>query len=185
MQTWAQQFNVYFPLNGKMHKIQTANTSKILTWTSIRYCAFNCHCWNVLLCYSSGSLEITYKFINFRLLFQKSNESQPVRRKESVVSHLQSLITRIPMEVKVRKDTFTQRNNKFIWQLKSSVSCILFLSQCFYYALVLSNVKHVLENKRSRMAHVFNCKFSSLFKCSVGRLKCCTYLIPREKEWCS
>lgn len=69
---------VYFPLNGKMYKIQTFNTSKILTWTSLRYCAFNCHCWNVLLCYSSGSLEITRKFINFRLLFQKSNESHLV-----------------------------------------------------------------------------------------------------------
>lgn len=106
MQTWAQQFNVYFPLNGKMHKIQTANTSKILTWTSLRYCAFNCYCWNVLLCYSSGSLEITHKFINFRLLFQKSNESHLVWRKESVVSHPQSLITRIPLGVKVQKDTF-------------------------------------------------------------------------------
>lgn len=102
---------MYFPLNGKIDKIQTANTSKILTWTSLRYCAFNCHCWNVPLCYSSGSLEIIHKFINFRLLFQKLNESHPVRRKESVVSHPQSLITRIPLGVKVQKEIINLFDN--------------------------------------------------------------------------
>lgn len=43
MQTGSQHFNVYFPLNGKMDKFQTAYTLKILTWTSIRYCALNCY----------------------------------------------------------------------------------------------------------------------------------------------
>lgn len=68
---------------------------------------------NVLLCYSSGSVEVIHMFFNCRLLFQKSSENQPDRKKGSVVSHPLSLIIRIPLEVKVGEDIFTFKHKKF------------------------------------------------------------------------
>lgn len=66
----------------------------------------------MLLCCSSGSVEVISVFYNCRLVFRKSSENQPARKKGSVVSHPLSLIIRIPLEVKV-EDMFTFKHKKF------------------------------------------------------------------------